>query len=74
LLDPLEHGPEEVTLVGEVVVESPAGQLRAGDDLLGAHPGIAALGEGLESGADQGVASRLRLRRAATGAASGRSG
>jgi hypothetical protein len=71
LLDPLEGGAKEVALVREVVVERPAGDLGASDDLLCADPGIAALGEQLERRLHEGIAGRLRLGLAAAGTSSG---
>ena len=56
----LVHRPEQVALVGEVVVERPAGHLRAADDLLGAHGGVSALGEQLAGSLHQRGARGLR--------------
>ena len=67
LLQLLVDGTEEVVLVGEVVVQRAAGDTRPGHDLLGAHGRVAALGEQLAAGAQEGDASRGAARRAASG-------
>jgi hypothetical protein len=51
---------EERALVGEVVVQRAARELRAVDDLLGADAGVAALGEQLTGDAHELRARRLR--------------
>ena len=52
-LDPFVDGLEELALAVEVVVERTAGDAGRADDLLGADPGVAALGEERASRLDQ---------------------
>ncbi len=60
-LDLLVHGPEEVLLAGEVVVERPAGHVGGAHDLLGSHAGESPRGEQRPGGRDQGGAGGLGL-------------
>ena len=62
LLQLLVDGPEEVALVGEVVIEGAARDTRPGHDLLGADRREAALREQLAAGAQEGDASRVAAR------------
>jgi hypothetical protein len=65
------HGPQEIALVVEVVVERAAGDVGRAHDLLGRDAGVPALREQLARGREQPRARRLgtlRLRRAHAGA------
>jgi hypothetical protein len=61
LLQALVHGPEQVGLVGEVVVEGAAGDARRFYDGLGRRVGEAPFREQRLGGADQGGAGDLGL-------------
>ena len=59
MLELLVDGPEQVALVGEVVVERATGDPGTGDDLLGADAGVATLSEQVAADAQERVAGGI---------------